>query len=154
MKLIYSLEKTLTTADDKTNIRCPFLLEQPLSRMEIHFSYSPKELADTEKARQLIEDGFEKYAPEPYRKGYKPWQEYLPIVNLLTLSVDSPSGYVGAAHRQSPEQTHTLTAVSCSRGFVPVRLTSGEWAVTVNVHALVSDLCTFRLEVFGEEEQI
>lgn len=47
--------------------------------MKIEFSYSPKNLDDEEKAHKYIDDGFEKYAPEPYRKGYKPWYEYLPV---------------------------------------------------------------------------
>lgn len=151
MKLIYSLRKTLTEADNKTNVFCPFYIERELKKMEIRFSYSPKELDDTQKARRFIDEGFRKYAPEPYRKGYKPWQEYLPVLNLLTVSLDSPSGYVGCAHRQSPEQIHIFTENECSRGFVPQRLETGLWRVTVNVHALVSDECTFNLEVYGEE---
>ncbi len=62
--------------------------------MKIEFSYSPKNLDDEEKAHKYIDDGFEKYAPEPYRKGYKPWYEYLPVKNLLTVSLDSPDGYI------------------------------------------------------------
>lgn len=85
--------------------------------MKIEFSYSPKNLDDEEKAHKYIDDGFEKYAPEPYRKGYKPWYEYLPVKNLLTVSLDSPDGYIGCAHRQDSRQTHIISETESSRGF-------------------------------------
>lgn len=151
MKKIYSTKQVLTEHDNKTNIECPFVIENELVKMEIHFMYSPKELDDNDKAFGFINEGFAKYAPEPYRKGYKKAEEYLPVVNLLTVSLDSPTGYVGCAHRQSPQQIHCFSETECSRGFVPQKLISGEWKVTINVHALVSDQCEFTLEIFGEE---
>lgn len=151
MKQIYLCEKVLHESDNKTNVICPFEVPTELEKMEIRFSYSPKELADIEKSHRFIDEGFKKYAPEPYRKGYKKWEEYLPVVNLLTVSLDSPTGYVGCAHRQSPNQVHVFNKTECSVGFVPQRLVSGKWVVTINVHALVSDECRFKLEILGEE---
>ena len=99
MSLIFEETKTLTPNDTKTNVPLQFYVAEELEEMKIEFSYSPKNLDDEEKAHKYIDDGFEKYAPEPYRKGYKPWYEYLPVKNLLTVSLDSPDGYIGCAHR-------------------------------------------------------
>ena len=94
MSLIFEETKTLTPNDTKTNVPLQFYVAEELEKMKIEFSYSPKNLDDEEKAHKYIDDGFEKYAPEPYRKGYKPWYEYLPVKNLLTVSLDSPDGYI------------------------------------------------------------
>lgn len=42
---------------------------------------------------------------------------YLPVYNLVTLSLDDPAGYRGAAHRRATEQCHRLTAESAARLF-------------------------------------
>ena len=84
MSLIFEETKTLTPNDTKTNVPLQFYVAEELEKMKIEFSYSPKNLDDEEKAHKYIDDGFEKYAPEPYRKGYKPWYEYLPVKNQTT----------------------------------------------------------------------
>lgn len=71
MSLIFEETKTLTPNDTKTNVPLQFYVAEELEKMKIEFSYSPKNLDDEEKAHKYIDDGFEKYAPEPYRKGYK-----------------------------------------------------------------------------------
>ena len=140
MSLIFEETKTLTPNDTKTNVPLQFYVAEELEKMKIEFSYSPKNLDDEEKAHKYIDDGFEKYAPEPYRKGYKPWYEYLPVKNLLTVSLD----------RQDSRQTHIISETESSRGFIKTRLTSGLYRITINVHALVTDECTFDIKVFGE----
>lgn len=150
MSLIFEETKTLTPNDTKTNVPLQFYVAEELEKMEIEFSYSPKNLDDEEKAHKYIDDGFEKYAPESYRKGYKPWYEYLPVKNLLTVSLDSPDGYIGCAHRQDSRQTHIISETESSRGFIKTRLPSGLYRITINVHALVTDECTFNIKVFGE----
>lgn len=154
METIFSKRMVLTPKDTKTNVPLCFFAEHDLQRMEIRFRYFPKALADVELAHRYIDEGMAKYAPEPYRKGYKSWTEYLPIVNLLTVSLDSPEGYLGCAHRQNPEQVHVLTETKSDYGFIPARLPKGEWTLTVNVHALVSESCTFELQILGEEKEI
>ena len=52
---------------------------------------------------------------------------YLPVYNLVTLSLDDPAGYRGAAHRRATEQCHRLTAESASPGFLPGELRPGQW---------------------------
>ena len=72
MSLIFEETKTLTPNDTKNQRSAAiFMLRRSLKKMKIEFSYSPKNLDDEEKAHKYIDDGFEKYAPEPYRKGYK-----------------------------------------------------------------------------------
>lgn len=153
MDLIFDEEKTLTPKDTKTNVELQFYVSCDLSKMEIQFEYSPKNLDDEERAHRYIDEGFEKYAPEPFRNGYKPWREYLPVKNLLTVSLDSPEGYLGCAHRQAEKQDHIITETEASYGFVPSKLSKGLWQITINVHALVTDECTFKLKVYGEVKE-
>ena len=91
MSLIFEETKPLTPNDTKTNVPLQFYVAEELEKMKIEFSYSPKNLDDEEKAHKYIDDGFEKYAPEPYRKGYKPWYEYLPVKNLLKAKIGRAS---------------------------------------------------------------
>ena len=42
---------------------------------------------------------------------------YLPIKNLVTVSLDSSREYLGAAHRQSNKQEHIISPAFSSAGF-------------------------------------
>lgn len=152
MELIYTKEMLLHPIDSKTNISLPFLVEDDYERLEIHFSYTPKELEDKEQARKYIDEGMAKYAPGSYRAGYKNWEAYLPVYNLITLSLDSPDGYVGCAHRHNPEQIHILSKTASSPGFAAQEPVHGNWQAIINVHALVTDECTCTLKIFGDSD--
>lgn len=148
------LERTILLKPDqsKTNVRIPFEVPQGLTEMTIEYSYSPKELADREKALRLIDEGMERYATAEYRDHYDPAENYLPVVNLVTLSLDGPDGYRGCAHRHAPVQIHRLSADEASPGFLPGAITAGSWEAVINVHAVVTEQCAVRLKVTGEGE--
>ena len=62
------------------------------------------------------------------------YKQYLPLKNLVTLSLDDPAGYRGAAHRQDPRQIHTVGAAQSSYGFTNAPTQPGTWYLTLNVH--------------------
>jgi hypothetical protein len=151
MKIIFEKEIILHPENSKTNIFLPFKVENGFDRMEIHFSYTPKELDDKALSLKYINAGMEKYAPEKYRSGYQNSEDFLPVLNLVTLSLDSPEGYLGCAHRHEPEQIHIISEKSSSPGFVPQKPVSGDWRAVVNVHAVVTETCTCRLKIFNTD---
>ena len=53
MSLIFEETKTLTPNDTKTNVPLQFYVAEELEKMEIEFSYSPKNLDDEEKGTQI-----------------------------------------------------------------------------------------------------
>ena len=152
MKLVFEKEIRLRPEDSKKNVILPFSVDDEYERLEIHFSYSPKKLEDLPLARQYIEAGLEKYAPGEYRARYKTWESYLPVVNLITLSLDSSDGYAGCAHRHNPEQNHILSKSGGSPGFIPLKIAKGDWRAVINVHALVTEHCVCTLHVYGDSE--
>ena len=96
------LNKTgkITLAYNKTNIVLPFEIKDDFKSLKINFKYSPKTLEDKAKEIEIAEDCLEKYGE--VQEGNI--ENYLPIKNLVTVSLDSSREYLGAAHRQSNKQ--------------------------------------------------
>ena len=89
----------LTRDDDKKNVRFAFDVPDGTQALQIEFAYSPKTLTDPELEKQICETALKKYNGAVCYDEYK---QYLPLKNLVTLSLDDPGGYRGAAHRQDP----------------------------------------------------
>lgn len=132
--------------DEKTNIVLPFTVENSAKFIKITYSYSPKILEDDEKAKAIAEECLSRDAGE-FKEKYPPLAVYLPLKNLVTVSLDSPDGYRGAAHRHNPEQKHILSEKSASPGFFKGKITAGEWKITLNVHAVVTEECICKLKI-------
>lgn len=145
MKTVLEREVKILPEDNKTNIVLPFITDAA-ETMKITYSYSPKILEDGERARVLIEECLANDTGE-YRSEYPKYTEYLPLKNLITLSLDSPEGYRGAAHRHDPEQLHVLSKNQASAGFLKGKITAGEWRLTLNVHAIVTEECVCKIKI-------
>lgn len=147
-KMKVLLEKTvvLTPENEKTNIILPFTVKEESEKLRITYSYSPKELSDCERARDLIERNLQNdtHGDRPL---YPDYREYLPLKNLVTLSLNSPTRYMGAAHRQDKEQCHIISEDFSSVGFLKGRIEKGQWMLYLNVHALVTENCTCKVKI-------
>ena len=119
------LNKTgkITLADNKTNIVLPFEIKDDFKSLKINFEYSPKTLEDKAKEIKIAEDCLEKYGE--VQEGNI--ENYLPIKNLVTVSLDSSREYLGAAHRQSNKQEHIISPGFSSAGFFKTDIAKGEW---------------------------
>lgn len=122
----------LTPDSDKTNIYHCFDVPDNIKCIKISFSYSPKTLTSRSKAISIIKDCFEKY-DEPMVG--RP-NEYLPVKNLITLSVDANGEYLGAAHRQDSEQEHIIGPKLSSNGFIKTEVKNGQWRICLNIHSI------------------
>lgn len=138
-------------SDTKTSIAIPFTVQENAKKLFITYSYSPKILEDEEKSKRLIKANILKDAPEDV-DAYTDYGKFMPLKNLITLSLDSPEGYVGAAHRQDSEQHHEIGEDFASPGFIKCKPEKGEWILSLDVHAVVTEkvICKVKIEA-GEE---
>lgn len=147
--VIMDIQGQLHPEQSATNVELPFVLETAMDSLTIEYEYWPKVLSDDELARRMLNAGMEHCVEEQDRAQF-PINEFLPLVNLVTLSVDAPDGYRGCAHRHDSEQLHVLRAEDSSPGFDDGEIMAGEWKVVINVHAVVTEPCNYRLKVTAE----
>ncbi len=139
--VVLSYHKTLSPKDSRTHIRLPFEIKKECATLVITFSYTPKTLTDQEQAIKLIEQGLA-LCGESIANA----KSYLPVNNFVTLSLDSPYGYVGAAHRHSNNQTHTISASYADIGFEKTKIMQGKWCVTLSCHYIAEKGVDVNLE--------
>lgn len=149
MKTLLDTRVHLTPESEKMNVSLPFCVPENTERLRIAYSYAPKELSG-EAGETLAESCLLRDAGE-FRGEYPEAGCFLPLKNLVTLSLDDPQGYRGAAHRQTPQQVHEITGSFASPGFYAGAIPSGEWRLTLNVHALVTEFCDCEIRVECEE---
>ena len=79
-------------------------------------------------------------------------EKFMPLLNLVTLSLDDSRSYRGAAHRQAAFQEHIISEKSASPGFIKGKIEKGQWQIVLNVHALVTEkcVCEIKIEAGGE----
>lgn len=134
--LIFSTKGKITVDNDKTNLIHRFDVPSGVKVMTVKYSYSPKTLENRERAVSIVKDCFEKYDETLIGKP----AEYLPVKNLVTISIDENGNYRGAAHRQANEQTHILSEEKASPGFIKGKINEGEWDIVLNVHSVSCDV--------------
>ncbi|AIQ11197.1 hypothetical protein [Paenibacillus durus] len=149
--LLLNVTGQLAPSDSKRHITYGFQLDKPAAVIRLRFTYWPKLLEDEGQAMGLIMKSIDSYvAPEhqsPVREG---WRRYLPLKNLLTLSMDDPIGYRGACHRHDAEQSLFLSEQEASEGLMPGKLALGEWNVTISAHSVITERCSYELSIWTE----
>jgi hypothetical protein len=147
MELLLDVKGQVQPICSKSHISYWFELPEGAERLNIQFAYSPKTLDDEGKAKPLIETAIRQYiSPELQTQYLEKWNTYMPLKNLLTISVDDPDQNRGAAHRHAPEQQLNISKLDASPGLVPGNLVPGQWRVTISLHAVVTE-CEYSLQV-------
>lgn len=139
---------SVTPDDDKTNIFLEFSVPNGIKKLIIDYSYSPKTVENREEAIRLVSAGLEKYLGKDNCENPL---DYLPVKNLITLSLDGNGNYRGAAHRQADVQHHELSETYASNGFLKGKIESGVWRVALNVHCCACRV-SYSIKVTGEAE--
>jgi hypothetical protein len=144
----------VTPVCSRSHITYSFDISKPVGELKIQFTYYPKRLEDLERSKALILESLEKYSvsdnPELDRAN---WETFMPLTNLITLSVDDPERHRGAGHRHDPDQLLFLSHLESSPGFVSGPIVQGMWRVTLSLHGIVSELCSYELKIWTEGEQ-
>ena len=149
------LKETVTTLrpdDEKSTRYIPFEVPNAIEKLFITYSYAPKILEDKEKSYEFIKENLIRDAGDDWSE-YTDYDEFMPLKNLVTLSLLSPEGFRGAAHRQADSQYHEIGKDFADYGFMKGAITKGEWTLCLNVHALVTDSCTCKIRIEGEVSQ-
>ncbi|MGG1657836.1 hypothetical protein [Brevibacillus sp. NRS-1366] len=154
MNLRFETAGTLTPICSKTHLAFRFHLPQPSDELHIQFSYVPKRLEDPVTAEREIKTALHRDATEKQQQALiERWEEFFPLQNLITVSIDDPEGFRGSAHRHDPVQLHKLSETEASPGFTAGELPKGIWTVTLSVHCIVTPDCHYELKVWeGEGE--
>jgi hypothetical protein len=93
-RIILEVEGQVTPLSSKTHISYNFYLGQPGGKLWISFAYEPKNLEDRELAKMMIFESIDKYTEADQRERLQAkWESYLPLKNLITVSVDDPEGH-------------------------------------------------------------
>ena len=148
--LLLSEEFKVTPENEKTNISFPFTVPEGTQSLKITFNYDPKILEDDERANLLIENNIKKDAGD-FAGEYNDWDEYKPLKNLITVSLDDPDTYRGCAHRQDKDQIHIIRENFASRGFHKGKIQKGQWKVVLNLHGIVTEVVNCKLKVEAGE---
>jgi len=146
--------QTLSPHDTSTHISTKFEVLRPVSKLHIEFSYSPKLLEDEKRVREFMAECVDRYfEPEQRATALRHLERETTLSNLITLSVDAPDGYRGACHRHDPKQSLVLSEDDASPGLMRGSIVAGEWTITVSVHSVVTEGCTYWLRVWADEEE-
>jgi hypothetical protein len=135
----------LTDKDSDTHTNFNFTVPRDARALVVSFSYYPKKLEDKELSYRLLRKALAHY-DEGVEFDDKELDSYLPLKNLLTVSVDGPQGRAGAAHRQGNVQKHVISHSGSSQGFVKQKITRGVWNITVSAHSIVTPYVDVLLE--------
>lgn len=140
--LIFSKSAIIGSEKSKTNLNHSFFVPQGIKELVINYSYSPKAVENKDLAIKIIKENMEKYGAE-----IDDINNFLPVNNLITLSFDSPTGYIGACHRQQEKQK-IIIGKNSSPGIVKTKIESGIWHLSLNVHYAGCEI-KYKIEIEG-----
>lgn len=146
METIIDKEMILTPANHQKHIKIPFVLTKAYESLHAQFSFSPQRV-DREKALVIISQVLPDYFGAEQLKA-KP-EDFLPLENLLTISVSHCDEYVGSRHHKATEQEVYISAEGSSAGYLPHAVKPGDWEVQIHPHCLLSDQVLVRLTIQG-----
>lgn len=146
MELILERTFTLTPEDTAKNFALPFEVVQNYKSLRITHEYTPKVLEDAVVQQEIVGVAVEQYAipRDLHQKFYN-----AKLTNLVTTTLLSPDGYIGAAHRPANLQVHTISPEGSSVGFVATPITKGVWELVMNVHCVITKTCTSSIKIEG-----
>ena len=148
--LLFEQDYRWTPTDAQHDVPFAFTCPEGTAEVRLYFTYGPgKETAD-EICRPQVEKALTRYY-DCYPRELQPMQtdRFLPVKNLITISLDKDGQYVGNAHRWDTDQTHILTTETASRGFTPPACLDGAWSGMLHLHEVISPACTGTLRIEG-----
>lgn len=149
------LDKTFKfqPSDSKTNYTVEFTLPEDYHSLRFDCEYRPKAIGDKELARQSALANIGRYVPRYQLPLYAGALERgVPLVNLITLSVDYEGKYLGCAHRHPAKQANLIAPEGSTPGFVRHAALAGQWRAMLNIHNVTSPEVSYTLTVTALKE--
>ena len=135
-----------TSSDIVFSFQCPAEVEE----LVVSFTYSPGDEATREICLPALQAAVTRYYGG-YPQEIEPMtaEQFLPVKNLITLSLAREGIYLGNAHRWAPEQEHVISCRYASSGFCcPVSM-AGAWTGMLHLHEVLSPVCKGHLRIEG-----
>ena len=135
-----------TSSDIVFSFQCPAEVEE----LVVSFTYSPGEEATREICLPAVQAAVTRYYGG-YPQEIEPMtaEQFLPVKNLITLSLAREGVYLGNAHRWAPEQEHVISCRYASSGFCcPVSM-AGAWTGMLHLHEVLSPVFKGHLRIEG-----
>lgn len=143
---LFSLDRALGPREDRKTLPYLFGVPAGVTSLSIDLSYEPAVLEDPALARRLAARALEEAGQEA-PEGLV--ESFLPLKNLVTLSLDDPSGYRGNAHRGENPIHIELTGQTATPGFSMRPVEPGEWRLSLHCHAVLGAGIRLRCLVKG-----
>lgn len=134
--IVLSVDRRLQIEDKESHINFPFHIPRTGRELRVNMSFHPARLEDKNEAKAVIREGFIKYLGEVNEDKI---ENYLPLRNLMTISIDSPIKSLGTAHRHLKDIGHFINKDKASRGFYTSEIMDGLWNITLSVFAIVTE---------------
>lgn len=150
--ILYQNRWQWTPEDSATDAEFSFVCPPEIHRLHIAFSYAPGEEASETICRAPVEAAIARYY-DRYSHAAEPMEtaQFVPVKNLITLSLDHEGQYLGNAHRWAPQQEHRISVESASRGFLPPKEMAGRWRGMLHLHEILSPCCIGVIQIEGVE---
>lgn len=142
---MFKLTTEFTPSMTSGHYRFPFTIDKPCNSMTIKYKYHPKALQDNRLSAQLISDCYARYGLSASDSDI---EAELPLNNHITLSLDSPAGLVGTAHRHANDTEFIISEGFATEGFNKTQIIDGEWAIALSTHAVLSDKVFAEVEIY------
>jgi|AGTN01.1.fsa_nt_gi hypothetical protein len=144
--LINKFTKIFTPADSLKHFYFPFVLERDFKKLEIKYSYAPKAFEDGEAAIAEVKSCYARYG---YAVSDKAAEAELPLNNLITVSLDSPDGPCGGAHRHLSDAVYSVSETGASEGFLKTKIKAGKWTAVLSAHCILSPEVKASAEIYA-----
>ena len=142
-------EYILTPEDDHTHLEIPFELKKDYEKLHFKFLYSPK-WVEEERAIMLINEHLNEVIPKEQFSEWGDANRYLPLENLITLSLDYNNQYIGAHHCKDATQNILISNEKSTKGFLKQSVSQGNWSIKMNMHCVQSEKVTLKLQISVE----
>lgn len=150
--IVFEQNIVISNEQNNQHLYYEFNLEKMAKKLTIDFSYNPKIVDLNEQlAKTMLKATMNKfYSIHPYNDDNI--SMFLPLTNHITLSLDSPNGWIGTAHRGNNISHIELTNENADRGFNLTNLIPGIWGFSLSVNCLISKQCTCFVKIEVEYE--
>lgn len=151
--ILFEQDYRWTPEDTAHDVPFAFTCTPDMTAVVVKFSFSPGKEYKEEICRPQVESALTRYY-DRYPRNMQPMsaEQFMPVKNLITVSLTREGVYIGNAHRWATEQEHVLTPEHASPGFVPPEKIEGSWTGMLHLHEVLSECCTGHLRIEGRTD--
>ncbi len=141
-------EMILDQSVDQSHITFRIFVPEGIERLKVELAYDPPFEENSEQLQPFFQEHSDYYNFH-IMNNPKVAEKVFPVNNLLTLSIDDPSGFRGSCHRFRPTNEIKVGENDSTPGINNGEIQSGMWDITINCHAIISESCHLKIQVKG-----